>query len=88
MSTTNDYNKMTRIELIPLGIERGIKYICKMNKSELIKNLKKNDDDTNYIIDIDVRAKCQEYHKKWKTQHREQYNKYYREYRVKNKNQL
>ena len=25
MSTNNDYNKMTRIELIPLGIERGIK---------------------------------------------------------------
>ena len=88
MSTPNDYNQKKRLELVTIGMQRGIRYSHKMSKTELIKNLIKNDDDPNHILDKDVQVKCYGYHKKWISKNREQYNKYIRDYRDKIKNML
>ena len=65
MSNKIDYNSMTRLALIPIGMERGIHYSHKMNKAELITCLEKNDVDSSFVLDKDIQAKCYAYQRTW-----------------------
>ena len=76
---------MTRLALIPLGMQRGIRHSHTMNKAELITCLEKNDADPSFVLDKDIQATCYGYLTTWRRKNREQYNKYHRELRTNKK---
>ena len=84
------YDNLSCKALTNLCKERGMKYITKMNKTQMISILKQNDVDPNIIVNQEVQSKAQRYIEQCreKPEYREKERHYKRIYDIINKDKV
>ena len=87
MEVYDSMDTLTNKQLKELCKQRKIKYYNRMNKSEMIEMLLKNDQDPTYVLDPKIKEKNFKYYKKWTTKndekHHEKQKKYQRKFWLK-----
>lgn len=74
------HTDLSKLQLVAICRDRGIKYISRMTKAQMVAAMRKNDEDPSFICDPEVKRQSYAQRDKWQRDNKEKYLEYQRRY--------